>query len=290
MSDITQIDGPSVRRKREALGLGVQDLATLACLSAKQIKQIEEGGMAAFYSENVKLTAARKVAALLHMTEDQLFGQVAPQPIETGVQALEPDLDAADGHEPDAHPSTQPLFASIPTQTQPAESAALLRSESWHVLAQPPEDLASHAPVASHATGGSPDDALHPTEQASAPEAKASDAPAQEPPQSQTHFLIKVLALFLVALAAAALLKQQSQDEKPSSAISEPPPPLMVNPPVGNEDNAAATGAAPSAATDRPTEGAPSATTAPAASAAATTAPAAAAAPTTTDKQNASRP
>ena len=65
MSDITQIDGLSVRRKRESLGWAVSDLATMACLSTKQIKQIEEGGTSAFYSENVKLTAARKVAALL---------------------------------------------------------------------------------------------------------------------------------------------------------------------------------------------------------------------------------
>ena len=73
MSDISQIDGQTVRRKREALGLAVSDVATTACLSTKQIKQIEEGGMTAFYSENVKLTAARKVAALLGMTEAQLL-------------------------------------------------------------------------------------------------------------------------------------------------------------------------------------------------------------------------
>ena len=65
MSDISQIDGQTVRRKREALGLAVSDVATTACLSTKQIKQIEEGGMTAFYSENVKLTAARKVVASL---------------------------------------------------------------------------------------------------------------------------------------------------------------------------------------------------------------------------------
>ena len=78
MSDISHIDGQSVRLKRETMGWAMTDLATLACLSVKQIKQIEEGGTSAFYSENVKLTAARKVAALLQMSEDQLFGQVPP--------------------------------------------------------------------------------------------------------------------------------------------------------------------------------------------------------------------
>jgi len=79
MSDVSQIDGQSVRRKRESLGWAVTDMATMACLSSKQIRQIEEGGLAAFYSENVKLTAARKVAGLLQMTDAELFGQVAPQ-------------------------------------------------------------------------------------------------------------------------------------------------------------------------------------------------------------------
>ena len=75
MSDISQIDGQSVRLKRESMGWAVTDMATLACLSVKQIKQIEEGGTSAFYSESVKLTAARKVAALLDMSDAQLFGQ-----------------------------------------------------------------------------------------------------------------------------------------------------------------------------------------------------------------------
>jgi predicted transcriptional regulator len=85
MSDISQIDGQAVRLQRETLGWATTDLATLACLSTKQIKQIEEGGISAFYSENVKLTAARKVAALLQMTEAQLFGQVAAPVLENPV-------------------------------------------------------------------------------------------------------------------------------------------------------------------------------------------------------------
>ena len=280
MSDISQIDGQSVRRTREALGLAVQDLATMACLSAKQIRQIEEGGMAAFYSENVKLTAARKVAGLLQMSEAQLFGQVTPQQIESGVQVLEPEQ--VEGNDPEHATAPEPhsLFASIPASPTTTESAALLRSESWHVLAQPPEDVGSHASEASPALSESATDSHSAAPKAledTVHEVHATDTPAEEPPQSQTHFLVKVLALFLVALAAAALLKQQSPDEKPASAVSEPPPPLMANPPVGNEDNATPSGATAPTTSDGPSAGNPSAATTPAV-------------PTATDKGHSATP
>ena len=85
MSDISQIDGQSVRLKRESLGWAISDLATMACLSTKQIKQIEEGGMTAFYSESVKLTAARKVAGLLQMSETQVInGCGSPELLASG--------------------------------------------------------------------------------------------------------------------------------------------------------------------------------------------------------------
>ena len=78
MSDVSQIDGNAVRLRRESLSLGLADVATRACLSVKQVRQIEEGGMTAFYSETVKLTAARKVAGLLSLPEAELFGQIQP--------------------------------------------------------------------------------------------------------------------------------------------------------------------------------------------------------------------
>ena len=84
MSDVSQIDGSAVRLCREAQGWAINDLAARACLSVKQVRQIEEGGLSSFYSESVKLTAARKIAALLQLSEAQLFGQApsAPPPVE----------------------------------------------------------------------------------------------------------------------------------------------------------------------------------------------------------------
>ena len=137
MSDISQIDGQSVRLKRESLGWAISDLATMACLSTKQIKQIEEGGMTAFYSENVKLTAARKVAGLLGMTEPQLFGQVTPAVIEQP-----PHVDETLS-ETDEAGQSELGHVSHPT----SETAAISRSESWHFLAQPPENINPNEPA-----------------------------------------------------------------------------------------------------------------------------------------------
>ena len=50
---IPQINGALLRMRREELGWALADLATRACLSNKQVKQIEEGGTSSFYSETV---------------------------------------------------------------------------------------------------------------------------------------------------------------------------------------------------------------------------------------------
>lgn len=279
MSDISQIDGLSVRRKRESLGLAITDVATTACLSAKQIKQIEEGGMTAFYSESVKLTAARKVAGLLGMTEAQLFGQVTPEVVEQ--------------HQPltvgEADLEYQAPFRGELSQGESSatsDALAITRSESWHVFAQPPEhtDLSEQpdqavvdehtmAPQSLEADSGS-------FVAAQAAEDSASSLPAsegtKETPSEPTNanYLIKILALFLVALAAAALLRQQAGDEKNQAnndvapAVSpapEPSPPMpTAQEPAGNAAQASATSTdaasvLPAAGADKSTPAAPSA-------------------------------
>ena len=259
MSDISQIDGQSVRLKRESLGWAISDLATMACLSTKQIKQIEEGGMTAFYSENVKLTAARKVAGLLGMTEPQLFGQVTPAVIE---KPQPPYFDEAHS-ETDEAVHHEPAHDSSPS----SETAAISRSESWHFLAQPPENI-NHNEQASQPD--SPTAQLEPaaplTNEATPLQEPASE-PAQEeapPKTSNTNYLIKILALFLVALAAAALLRQQAADESSQAApvidalpilIPAPEVPSMMptaQEPSGNAAPATATSSDAAAAPPNP--------------------------------------
>jgi transcriptional regulator with XRE-family HTH domain len=69
------INGELLRLRRESRGWVLNDMATRACMSVKQIRQIEEGGMSAFYSMAVKLTAAKKVGALLGVAPDEIFSQ-----------------------------------------------------------------------------------------------------------------------------------------------------------------------------------------------------------------------
>ena len=57
-------------KARERLGLSIKDLAGQACLSTRQIEQIENGEMGSFYGAQIKVTAAKKVAKLLGLSEE----------------------------------------------------------------------------------------------------------------------------------------------------------------------------------------------------------------------------
>jgi len=210
MSDVSQIDGQSVRRKRESLGWAVTDMATMACLSSKQIRQIEEGGLAAFYSENVKLTAARKVAGLLQMTDAELFGQVAPQVVEQPTDYSEPQVQ-------------EEVFA-LPVEPENSsqkavQSAALSRGEALHFLAQPPEDISQPETLTKKVEAPAEPVATDPVQlDSTSEEIKTQDTEAET---NNSGYLLKIFALFLVAIAAAALLKPHYVDEKTESSNSE---------------------------------------------------------------------
>lgn len=73
------INGELLRLGRETRGWSLNDMATRSCMSVKQIRQLEEGGMSCFYSEAVKLTAAKKVGVLLGVSLDALFAR-EPEP------------------------------------------------------------------------------------------------------------------------------------------------------------------------------------------------------------------
>ena len=76
---IPQINGDLLRMRREELGWALADLATRACLSKKQVKQIEEGGTSSFYSDNVKMTAAKKIGGILGLPEQSVFVVEEPE-------------------------------------------------------------------------------------------------------------------------------------------------------------------------------------------------------------------
>ncbi len=76
MTNDSDINGSLLRHQRESMGWTLADMAAKACLSPKQIKQLEEGGDTAFYSLSIKLNVAKKVAQILGVTEDELFSRI----------------------------------------------------------------------------------------------------------------------------------------------------------------------------------------------------------------------
>jgi DNA-binding XRE family transcriptional regulator len=83
-----EIRGAAFSAAREKCAMSVEELAHLACLSKKQIQQIENGQTSTFYSPKVKFTAAKKVAKLIQLDEKDAF--------DFGPQAELPFAQAAD--------------------------------------------------------------------------------------------------------------------------------------------------------------------------------------------------
>lgn len=183
MSDPLTINGSFLREIRESLGWSHGEVASRACLSVKQVKQLEEGGASSFYSDNVKLTAARKVAGILGVSEADLLGapvvevasfeddelqpshQHGTTPLVTEKEALPEDANLLAQFESQATASSathlhQPILT-------PGVEALTIRSEVLHFLAQPPEEgqdehhfhdsLESQDPSSTHHTSETPD-------------------------------------------------------------------------------------------------------------------------------------
>ena len=216
MSDVSQIDGSAVRLCREAQGWAINDLAARACLSVKQVRQIEEGGLSSFYSESVKLTAARKIAGLLQLSEAQLFGQVPCAPPEVEEESHLFSAQTA----PISVANTMDTSVAAPVRAQADSSGMhLMRSEALHVLAQPPEiDWTTPSPPLE--TANQPKE---PEQMAPATLAKAETAPSG-------NYFLKILVLFLVAIAVAALMRPKPVE--PNSAPPEASPGQSMTPPV----------------------------------------------------------
>jgi transcriptional regulator with XRE-family HTH domain len=108
------INGELLRLSREARGWVINDMATRACMSVKQIRQLEEGGMSAFYSAAVKATSAKKVGGLLGLSADQVFGETqAPAEIE---DAVEPEAMLEQAEDESVKPTLVEIEAEKPDQ------------------------------------------------------------------------------------------------------------------------------------------------------------------------------
>jgi len=109
--ELPTINGELLRLRRETRGWALNDLATRACMSVKQIRQLEEGGSSAFYSETVKWTSAKKVGNLLGMQPEEVFVQAAPE------AATPQQADATVDVPTDAAiPALESVAAPVPTE------------------------------------------------------------------------------------------------------------------------------------------------------------------------------
>ncbi len=110
--DDLYINGELLRLGREARGWVIGDMATRACMSVKQIRQLEEGGTSAFYSPAVKMTSAKKLAGILELSPEQVFARPGPVEAEAAAaQVAESELLRTDD---------QPAVHEEAAQTQPA--------------------------------------------------------------------------------------------------------------------------------------------------------------------------
>ena len=115
------INGELLRLRRETRGWALSDLATRACMSVKQIRQLEEGGLSYFYSQAVKITAANKVGALLGVSAEEVFAQEADIEIITETSA---SLEAPD-HEESSVEDKAGVEAEAKAEVAPVEEKAV---------------------------------------------------------------------------------------------------------------------------------------------------------------------
>lgn len=73
VESLPEIRGDVFKVTRERLSIRPEDLGARVCLSKKYILQLEAGGGSCFFSEEHKISVAKKVAKLLHLEEEQFL-------------------------------------------------------------------------------------------------------------------------------------------------------------------------------------------------------------------------
>lgn len=145
------INGELLRLRREARGWVLNDMATRACMSVKQIRQLEEGGTSSFYSGAVKVTAAKKVGALLGLSAEEVFAknaepaaveesiesealiaEVAAEPVSTPVVEDAPVISAKVDTQPEA---VEPVAAELPHASESKDETPNSKNSLWLIAA-----------------------------------------------------------------------------------------------------------------------------------------------------------
>jgi len=225
--------------RREELGWAVVDLATRACLSKKQVKQIEEGGTSSFYSDTVKMTAAKKIGGILGLPEQSVFvveePEVLPEELASQDDALSPSSDELNAEHADSA-GHKPLV----------EVAASFGLDSPNSNASQVSPVSPVSPV-SQVDIASPAVKLYlksPSLETTVIQKSTNSAlDSEDKPKSKNSFWF-IIALFVAALGLAAVMQKPATPPPPA----EPPPPILVLPPEPADPAASAAGNAPTGA------------------------------------------
>jgi transcriptional regulator with XRE-family HTH domain len=227
--ELPSINGELLRLRRESRGWALNDLATRACMSIKQIRQLEEGGSSAFYSESVKWTSAKKVGSLLGMTPDEVFVQeaseTAPQPHVEVASASSTELSHAPTFDAEIQSLTDAVTAAeSPTSTDVAQTsktpvlalaalfAAALAVAAW--MRPEPEVVAEPAPPVLQNIAAEPNDAAS---VASAATVAASTTSAAAQPQKAASAATP--ATLTASMAASSASRASSAAASAASSV-----------------------------------------------------------------------
>jgi transcriptional regulator with XRE-family HTH domain len=224
---IPQINGDLLRMRREELGWALADLATRACLSKKQVKQIEEGGTSSFYSDTVKMTAAKKIGGILGLPEQSVFvveeSEVVPEALVSQNHTLPPTSNEVIAEHVDS--------AYQKTEVEVAASTGLDIANS----------NASQVDIASPAVKPY---LKSPSLETTVIQKSTNSALDSEDKPKSKNSLWFIIALFVAALGLAAVMQKPATPPPPA----EPPPPIQVLPPEPADPAASAPGAVPTSA------------------------------------------
>jgi transcriptional regulator with XRE-family HTH domain len=227
-STLPEIRGDAFTKAREKLGLSTKELSGMACLSNRQIEQIENGETSSYYSAQIKVTAAKKVAKLLKLSEEDAF--------DYGVQVSE---------KLDTTPVELPIGESRPVTSSESEKVKPVsaKKENTKPEAVKAKELLEETPIPAVAS----------TEEKKAPVVKvqAAEIPFNGSARKSQTSSQKKLFLGLSVVAAAvfavinlqplffpekpveiALVKEEIIEPVPAAVPAEPAPAAPITPSV----------------------------------------------------------
>jgi DNA-binding XRE family transcriptional regulator len=210
---------------REKCALSVEELAHLACLSKKQIQQIENGQSSTFYSPTVKFTAAKKVAKLIQLDEKDAFdfGPQAELPFAQAADVIQSELTSTE-QEPslDLKKEVTQKEAAQTNEAEPKETKQKAVSKKRKTEEQSPAASQLEAkPILVEAFKPEPSTRAH------------SGGRAQKSAGKKWVWLLPVGALVLVLVQFQPLLQDQLDAVMGKSKPVEVVPAVPVVPIVG---------------------------------------------------------